>query len=129
MKSWTRRAAVATLLTGICTTALLSGTGIAAAADADSLTRSTCSWGQINAAFNNQDPVLASRIDGHPELTTGLAAMYQMAPPTRPESFMSIVSQYPDVLARMDQIRRDNPPGSDPVLAKFDRVADTCHGY
>lgn len=129
MTSWIRRAATAAAVTGICTAAVLSATGVAAADDDDSLTRSTCSWSQIDATLQDQDPVLARLIDGHPELTTGLNVMYQMPPDTRPESFIRIVSQFPDVADRIDQIRRDHAPGSEPVRAKFDRAADTCHRH
>ncbi|WP_433565177.1 hemophore-related protein [Nocardia sp. CA-151230] len=129
MTSWTRHAAAALAVTGICSAAVLSGTGVAAADDDDSLTRSTCSWAQIDATLEDQDPVLARLIDGHLELTSGLAVMYQLPPEARPESFFRIVSQYPDVEDRIEHIRRDHAPGSEPVRAKFDRVADTCHRH
>ena len=93
---------------------LSAGAGIASAEpDVSAVVNSTCTYPQVMAALNDQNPDVASELDANPIASGWL---------------QGLVAAPPDQRAQMVQ-QVQGIPGLQPYLPVIYQVASTCSGY
>jgi hemophore-related protein len=91
-----------------------TGAGIASAQpDVSAVVNSTCSYPQVMAALNDQNPGVASELNANPIATGWL---------------QGLVAAPPEQRAQMVQQVQDSP-GVQPYLPVIFQVANTCNRY
>jgi hemophore-related protein len=94
--------------------ALTTGAGIASAQpDASAIINSTCTYPQVMAALNAEDPQMAGQVSSNPALVAGLQNLIASGPEGRRQT----VAQWQDL------------PALQPYVPLISRVANTCNNY
>jgi hemophore-related protein len=94
--------------------ALMAGSGIASAAPGDAaIVNSTCTYPQVMAALNAQDPVAAGQLSGSPVANAFLQDLINTPPSGRQ--------------AKIDQVRAY--PQAAQYNGLISKVATTCNNY
>jgi hemophore-related protein len=94
--------------------ALMAGGGIASAAPGDAaIVNSTCTYPQVMAALNAQDPVAAGQLSGSPVANAFLQDLINTPPSGRQ--------------AKIDQVRAY--PQAAQYNGLISKVANTCNNY
>jgi hemophore-related protein len=96
------------------TLSLTAGTGVASAdPDLGPAVNTTCTYDQLVAALNAQDPTIAAALNASPEAQSGLRQFLAGSPSQRRQTAQEIVSN-PDV---------------QPYIGVLQRTFDTCHNF
>lgn len=104
------------LAVAVCglTVSLTAGAGVASAdPDIGPAVSTTCTYDQLVAALNAQDPVIAAALNASPEAQSGLRQFLAGSPSQRRQTAQQIV----------------NNPDAQPYLGVLQRTFDTCHNY
>lgn len=104
------------MLAGVCGVAgsLIVGSGIAAAApNIDSIVNSTCTYPQVIAALNAEDPATANKVTSNPLATSWLQQLVA-SPPDQRRNMIAQVQGVPEIQAY------------GPVIGQ---VASSCNNY
>jgi hemophore-related protein len=99
---------------GGLTLSLTAGAGVASAVpDLGPAVNTTCTYDQLVAALNAQDPTLAALFNSSPEAQSGLRQFLAGSPSQRKQIAQQIV----------------NNPDSQPYIGVLQRTFDTCNNY
>jgi hemophore-related protein len=104
------------LVAGLCgvATSMIVGTGVASASpDMGSIVNSTCSYPQVIAALNSENPGVAAQVTGNPLATAWLQQLVAAPPPQR-QVMVNQAAAVPDVQRYSGLIGQ---------------VASTCNNY
>ena len=115
------------LATGL-TAVMLSSAGVASAEPGDGpLIQTTCSYPQLAAALQVEDPELSARLAQNPDAQAKLQAFFALPVDKRKQRVQQKLAENPQWRAKIDA-KRNTPEGQEKVqLAR--RIADTCHNY
>ncbi|OBH60837.1 hemophore-related protein [Mycobacterium sp. E2479] len=92
----------------------LTGVGVAFAdPDIGSAVNTTCTYDQLVAALNVQDPIIAAALNASPDAQSSLRQFLAGSPSQRRQTAQQIVSN----------------PDAQPYLGAIQRTFDTCHNY
>jgi hemophore-related protein len=93
---------------------LIAGTGIASAEpDLGPAVNTTCTYDQLVAALNAQDPMIAAVFNSSPQMQSGLREFLAGSPSQRRQIAQQIV----------------NGPHAQPYIGVLQRTFDTCQNY
>ncbi|WP_082983807.1 hemophore-related protein [Mycobacterium sp. 1165178.9] len=93
---------------------LTAGAGVASAApDLGPAVNTTCTYDQLVAALNAEDPTVATFFNSDPEMQDGLRQFLAGSPSQRRQTAQEIA----------------NNPDSQPYLDSLQRTFATCHNY
>ena len=99
---------------GSLTLSLTAGAGVASAdPDLGPAVNTTCTYDQLVAALNAQDPTIAAALNASPEAQSGLRQFLAGSPSQRKQIAQQIVSN----------------PDSQPYIGVLQRTFDTCNNY
>lgn len=99
---------------GGLTLSLTAGAGVASAdPDLGPAVNTTCTYGQLVAALNAQDPTIAAFFNAWPPAQSGLLEFLAGSPSQRTASAQQLVSD----------------PHSGPYIGALQRTFDTCNNY
>ena len=99
---------------GGLTLSLTAGAGVASAnPDLGPAVNTTCTYGQLVAALNAQDPTIAAIFNSSPPMQSGLLEFLAGSPSQRTEIAQQMVSN----------------PHSTPYIGVLQRTFDTCNNY
>ncbi len=99
---------------GGLTLSLTTGAGVASAdPDLAPAVNTTCTYDQLVAALNAQDPIIAAALNASPEAQSQLRQFLAGSPSQRTQIAQRIVSN----------------PDSKPYIGVLQRTFDTCHNY
>lgn len=99
---------------GGLTLSLTAGVGAASAEpDIGPAVNTTCTYDQLVAALNAQDPIIAAALNASPEAQSSLRQFLAGSPSQRKQTAQQIVSN----------------PDAKPYLGAIQRTFDTCHNY
>ncbi|WP_420715911.1 hemophore-related protein [Mycobacterium sp. 663a-19] len=99
---------------GGLTLSLAAGAGIASAdIDLDPAVNTTCTYDQLVAALNAQDPIIAAALNASPDAQASLRQFLAGSLSQRRQTAQQIV----------------NNPHSRPYIGVLQRTFDTCHNF
>lgn len=99
---------------GGLTLSLIAGAGVASAdPDLGPAVNTTCTYDQLVAALNAQDPIIAAAFNASPEAQSGLRQFLAGSPSQRKQTAQEIVSN----------------PDAQPYLGVLQQTFNTCHNY
>jgi hemophore-related protein len=99
---------------GVLTLSWTAGGGIASAdPDLGPAVNTTCTYDQLVAALNAQDPTLAALFNNSPEPQAGLR-QFLAAPPSQRKAMAQEIASNPD---------------AQPYIPVLQRTFDTCHNF
>lgn len=104
---------LAVVISGL-TLSLTAGTGVASAdPDLGPAVNTTCTYDQLVAALNAQDPALAATFNSDPQMQAGLRVFVASPPSQRRQMAQQIVSN----------------PASQPYIGTLQQSFATCNNY
>lgn len=110
------------------TAVMLFSAGVASAEPGDGpLIQTTCSYPQLEAALQVEDPELSARLAQNPDAQAKLQAFIALPVDQRKQRVQQKLAENPQWQAKIDA-KRNTPEGQEKV-ALAERIADTCHNY
>jgi hemophore-related protein len=118
---------VATYSFVVVATTLLSVAHASAEPPDGPLIETTCSYDQLRAALQVEDPTLVAVLDENPQAQAKLRAFIALPADQRKQRLQQRLDQNPDWQAKIDE-KRSTPEGQEKIQM-MQRIAATCQTY